>query len=121
MSLIFTPGRYLALIFLFLDIFFPLSPNIVERLKISVVPFLHTSFFCCTELLSVLLILSVVIDWISCSSEYVMVCSTSFTGQFLVLNFRETSCFKGLSITTSKSASDGLLEKSSTALLLTGA
>ena len=47
-----------------------------------------------------------------------MVCPTSITGQFLVFELRRESCLEGLSITTSKSRSDGLLEKPSTALLL---
>ena len=55
---------------------------------------------------------------LTCSSECFMVCPTSITGQFLVFELREDSCLKGLSITTSKSTSDGLLEKPSTALLL---
>ena len=62
------------------------------------------------------MIFSVGVDWIFflvliCSSESFTVCSTSCTGQFLVFELREGSCLIGLSITTSKSTPDGLLEK----------
>ena len=125
MVLIFAPRKYLTLIFLFPDIFFSISPDIVESPKISEVPFLHSSLFGCTVLLSALLIFSVRADWISflvltCSSECFTVCSTSITGQFLVSELRGDSCLEGLSITTSKSKPDGLLEKPSTVLLLRG-
>ena len=56
----------------------------------------------------------------TCSSECFVVCSTSFTGQFLVFELQGDSCLGSLSITTSKSTTDGLLEKPSTASLLTG-
>ena len=54
-SSIFGLGKYLTLIFLFLNIIFSISPDIAESPKISVVPFLHLSLFCCRELLSALL------------------------------------------------------------------
>ena len=118
----FDPGKYLTLIFLFLDMFFFISPDIVESPKVNLVPSLHSSLFCCTELLSALLIFSAGVDLISfvliCSSEDFTVCSTSFTGQFLVFELREDSCLEGLSITTSKSTPDSLHEKLSTSLLL---
>ena len=125
MALLPAPGKYRTLIFLFLDIFFSISPHIVESPKISVVPFLHSSLFCCTELLSALLIFSVGVDWISflvltCSSKYFTLSSTSFTRQFLVFELRGDSCLEGLSITTSKSTLNGLFEKPSTASLLSG-
>ena len=125
MSLIFAPGKYLTLIFIFLDIFFSISPDIVESPKISVVPFLHSLLFYCTVLLPALLVFSVGAVWISflavtCSSECFGVCPTSITRQFLVFELRGGSCLEGLLITTSKSTPDGLLEKPSTALLLTG-
>ena len=111
MSLIFAPGKYVTLIFLFLDIFLSISPDIVDSPKISVVPFLHFSLFCCRVLLSALLIFSFGAVWISflaltCSSECFTVCSTSVTGQFLVFELRGGSCLGSLSITTSKSYSD---------------
>ena len=57
---------------------------------------------------------------LSCSSECFTVCPTSIAGQFLVFDLRGGSCLEGLSIKTSKSTPDGLLEKHSKALLLTG-
>ena len=98
MSLIFAPGIYLTLIFRFLDTFFSISPDIVEFPKISGVPY-HSSLFCCTELVSALLIFFVRVDSISflvltCSSECFTVCSISFTGQFLVFQPRETLAWK---------------------------
>ena len=125
MSLIFAPGKYLVLIFLFLNIFFSISPDIIESPKISVVPFLHSSLFCCRELLSALLIFSVEADStsflvITCSSEYFTACSTSFSGQFLVFGLLGGSCLQGLSIATSNSTPDGVLEEPSTASLQTG-
>ena len=66
MSLIFAPGKYLTLILLFMDIFFSISPDIVESPKKSVVPFLHSSLFCCKVLLSALLMFSVGVVWIPC-------------------------------------------------------
>ena len=45
MSLVLAPGKYLILIFLFLDIFSSKSPDIVKSCKISVVRFLHSPFF----------------------------------------------------------------------------
>ena len=76
-------------------------------------------------LLSVLLILSVRAVWISflvltCSSGCFTVCPTSITGQFLVFELQGDPRLEGLSIATSKSTPDGLLEKPSTVLLLTG-
>ena len=82
----------------------------------------HSSLFCCTVLLSALLVFSFWISFLvlTCSSECFTVCPTSIIGQFLVFELQGGSCLDGLSITTSKSTPDGLLEKSSTALLLTG-
>ena len=54
------------------------------------------------------------------SLECFVICSTSFTEQFLVFELWGDSCLECLSITTSKSAPDGLPEKPSAALLLTG-
>ena len=105
--------------------FFSISPDIVSSPKISVVPFLHFSLFCSTGLLSALLVFSVRIYWISflvliCSSVYFTNWPTSFAGQFFVFELQGDFCLEGLSITTSKSTPDGLLEKLSTASLLTG-
>ena len=91
----------------------------------SIVPFLHYSLFSCTVLLSVLLIFSVGAVWISflvltCLSKCFTVCFISITGQFLVFELRGDSCLEGLSIATSKTTRDGLLEKPSTVLVLTG-
>ena len=98
MTLIFAPGIYLTLIFRFLDIFFSISPDIIEFPKISAVPY-HFSLFCCTELLSALLIFFVRVDFISFlvltySSECFAVCSTLFTGQFLIFEPKETLAWK---------------------------
>ena len=101
MFLIFAPGKYLTLIFLFLDIFFSISSDIIESPKTSGEPFLPSSRFCCRELLSALLIFYVGINW-----------------SFLVFELRGDFYLEGLSITTSKSTPNGLLEKPSTALLL---
>ena len=64
------------------------SLHIVQSPKISAGPFLHSSLFCRTVLLSALLVFSVGVVWISfpaltCSSECFTVCPTSI----LVLNF----------------------------------
>ena len=112
----------LTLIFLFLNIFFSISLGIAESPKISVVPFLHSSLFCCAVLLSAYMIFSVGAVLISflgltCSSECFTVCFTSIAEQFLVFELREYSCLEDLSITTSKSPRDGLLL---TVLVLTG-
>ena len=125
MSLIFAPGKYLVLIFLFLDVFFSISPDIIESPKISILPFLHSSLFCCRELLSALLIFPVGVDSTSflvltCSSEYFTACSTSFSGQFLVFELLGGCCLEGLSIATSKSTPDGVLGEPTTASLQTG-
>ena len=103
---------------------FSISSDIAESPKIIVVPFLHSSLFCCTALLSALLVFSVGAVWISflvltCSSECFAVCSTSITAQFLVFELWGNSCFESLSITASKYTPDCLLEKPSIALLLT--
>ena len=70
MSLIFAPGKYLTLIFLFLDIFFSLRPDIVDSPKISVVPFHYSSLFCCTVMLSALLVFFI-LDFLSCVNLFV--------------------------------------------------
>ena len=70
MSLIFGPGKYLTLIFLFLDIFFSLRPDIVDSPKISVVPFHHSSLFCCTVMLSALLVFFI-LDFLSSVNLFV--------------------------------------------------
>ena len=123
-SLIFAPGKYLTLIFLFLETFFAISPDIVESLKVSVVPFLHSSLFYFTELFPAVLIVFVGIYWIfflvfTCSLECSTVCPTSVTRQFIYFEMRGNSCLQGLSITTLKSTLCDLLEKPSTASLLT--
>ena len=90
MSLIFAPGKYLTLILLFVDIFFSISPDIVESPQKSVVPFLHSSLFCCKVLLSALLMFSVGVVWIPCLVltcsllTCFAVCFTSITGQLLL-------------------------------------
>ena len=115
MSLIFAPGKYLTLILLFVDIFFSISPDIAESPQKSVVPFLHSSLFCCKVLLSALLMFSVGVVWIPCLVLTCLlltcfaVCFTSITGQFLLFELWGDLCLEGLSITTSKSTRDGLL------------
>ena len=96
MSLIFAPGKYLILILLFADIFFSISPDIVESPQKSVVPFLHSSLFCCKVLLSAL---SVGVVWIPCLVltcsllTCFAVCFTSITGSSYFLNCGERLMF----------------------------
>ena len=75
--------------------------------------------------MSALLVFSVGAVWISFlvlsySLECFTVYPTSIAWQFLVFDLRGGSRLEVLSITTSKSTPDGLLEKHSKALLLTG-
>ena len=114
MSLIFAPGKYLTLIFLFLDIFFSLRPDIVDSPKISVVPFHHSSLFCCTVMLSALLVFFI-LDFLSSVNLFVrMLYGLPYFNHMAVLVFEllGDSCLEGLSIATTKSTPDGLLEKS---------
>ena len=115
----------MTLIFSFLDIFFSVSPEIVESPKISVLPFLHSSFF----LYRVLVCVSDSLCW---SRLNFLSCVNLFIGMFhcllyfiyrSVLSFWTAGrlLFGSLSITISKSTPDGLLEEPSTASLLTGA
>ena len=121
MSLIFAPGKYLTLIFLFLDIFFSLRPDIVDSPKISVVPFHHSSLFCCTVMLSALLVFFI-LDFLSSVNLFVrMLYGLPYFNHRAVLSFRTAGRLMfGKFINYNILHQMVYLKKPSTALLQTG-
>ena len=120
----FSLGKYLTLVFLFMNIFFSISQDIAESLsQCSTFP----SFFF-VLLYSVVISVIGIFCWSSLDFlSYVNVFMRMFYGLLffnhrlvLIFELLGDSCLEGLSITTLKSTLDSLLEKPSMALLLTG-
>ena len=122
----FTLGKYLTLVFLFLNIFFSISQDIAESPKMSQCSTFPSFFF----VLLYSVVISVIgifcwssLDFLSCVNLFIRMLHglLNFSHRVvLILELLGDSCLEGLSITILKSTLDGLLEKPSMALLLTG-